>query len=66
MQTDAASGYARKQTTTQSLNNPLVKHWQRLPREVVDTLSLETFEVRLDQALSNLTELQASQESWTR
>ena len=32
----------------------VVKHWHRLPREVVDTPSLETFKVRLDGALSNL------------
>ncbi|KFQ85310.1 hypothetical protein N337_13096, partial [Phoenicopterus ruber ruber] len=32
----------------------LVKHWNRLPREVVDAPSLETFKVRLDGALSNL------------
>ncbi|KFM12089.1 hypothetical protein AS27_12080, partial [Aptenodytes forsteri] len=32
----------------------VVKHWPRLPREVVDAPSLETFQVRLDGALSNL------------
>jgi len=32
----------------------VVKHWNRLPREVVDALSLEAFKVRLDGALSNL------------
>ncbi|KFW70031.1 hypothetical protein AS28_10986, partial [Pygoscelis adeliae] len=32
----------------------VVKHWNRLPREVVDAPSLETFQVRLDRALSNL------------
>jgi len=32
----------------------IVKHWYRLPREVVDALSLETFKVRLDRGLSNL------------
>ncbi|KFQ82748.1 hypothetical protein N335_01020, partial [Phaethon lepturus] len=32
----------------------VVKHWQRLPREVVDAPSLETFQVRLGGALSNL------------
>jgi len=32
----------------------VVRHWNRLPREVVDALSLETFQVRLDGALSNL------------
>ena len=32
----------------------VVKHWPRLPREVVDAPSLETFKVRLDGALSNL------------
>ncbi|KFM03005.1 hypothetical protein AS27_15505, partial [Aptenodytes forsteri] len=32
----------------------VVKQWHRLPREVVDAPSLETFQVRLDGALSNL------------
>ncbi|KFQ80284.1 hypothetical protein N337_02201, partial [Phoenicopterus ruber ruber] len=32
----------------------VVKHWHRLPREVVEAPSLETFKVRLDGALSNL------------
>ncbi|KFW68832.1 hypothetical protein AS28_04305, partial [Pygoscelis adeliae] len=32
----------------------VVKDWNRLPREVVDAPSLETFKVRLDGALSNL------------
>ena len=32
----------------------VVKHWHRLPREVVDAPSLETFKVRLDGSLSNL------------
>ncbi|KFM02962.1 hypothetical protein AS27_08473, partial [Aptenodytes forsteri] len=32
----------------------VVEHWNRLPREVVDVPSLETFKVRLDGALSNL------------
>ncbi|KFW67024.1 hypothetical protein AS28_01824, partial [Pygoscelis adeliae] len=32
----------------------VVKHWNRLPSEVVDAPSLETFKVRLDGALSNL------------
>ena len=30
----------------------LVKHWHRLPKEVVDAPSLETAKVRLDGALS--------------
>ena len=29
-------------------------HWNRLPKEVVDTPSLEAFKVRLDVALGNL------------
>jgi len=32
----------------------VMKHWNELPREVVDAPSLETFKVRLDGALSNL------------
>jgi len=32
----------------------VVKHWNRLPREAVETPSLETFKARLDRALSNL------------
>jgi len=32
----------------------VMRHWHRLPREVVDAPSLEVFKVRLDRALSNL------------
>jgi len=32
----------------------VVKHWNRLPREVVEASSLETLKTRLDRALSNL------------
>jgi len=38
----------------------VVRHWHRLPREVVDVPSLETFKVRLDGALSNLIQLKMS------
>jgi len=38
----------------------VVRHWHRLPRGVVDAPSLETLKVRLDGALSNLTELKMS------
>ena len=38
----------------------VVKHWNRLPREVADAPALETFKVRLDRALSNLIELKMS------
>ena len=31
-----------------------VEHWNRLPRVVVEALFLETFEVRLDGALSSM------------
>ena len=32
----------------------VVRHWHRLPRDVADAPSLETFKARLDQALGNL------------
>ncbi|KFP12478.1 hypothetical protein Z169_06296, partial [Egretta garzetta] len=32
----------------------VVKHWNRLPREVAEAPSLEAFKTRLDGALSNL------------
>ena len=34
----------------------VVRHWNRLPTEVVEALSLERFKARLDRALSNLVE----------
>jgi len=34
----------------------VVRHWNRLLREVVDAPSLETFKAKVDQALDNLTE----------
>lgn len=35
----------------------VIKHWHRLPKQVVDVPSLETFKVRLDGSLSFLIEL---------
>ena len=35
----------------------LVKHYNRLPREVVDVPSLQTLKVRLDSTLSSLISL---------
>ncbi|KFV03250.1 hypothetical protein N340_14073, partial [Tauraco erythrolophus] len=32
----------------------MVRHWNRLPREVVDAPSLEAFKARLDETLGNL------------
>ncbi|KFQ02865.1 hypothetical protein N329_03271, partial [Haliaeetus albicilla] len=32
----------------------VVRHWNRLPREVVDAPSLDAFKARLDGALSSL------------
>ncbi|KFR00196.1 hypothetical protein N306_05107, partial [Opisthocomus hoazin] len=32
----------------------VVRHWNRMPRESVDALSLAVFKARLDGALSNL------------
>jgi len=38
----------------------MVKHCNRLPREVVEAPSLETSQIRLDGALSNLIQLKMS------
>ena len=35
----------------------VVRHWNRLPREVVDASSLETFKARIDGTLSNLIQM---------
>jgi len=32
----------------------VVRHWNRLPRDNVDALSLKVLKVRLDRALSNV------------
>ena len=32
----------------------MMKHWNGLPREVVEALSLEVYKARLDRALGNL------------
>ncbi|KFQ65892.1 hypothetical protein N334_01795, partial [Pelecanus crispus] len=47
-------GRFRLDTRKKFFTMRVVKHWHRLPREVVDAPSLETFKVRLDGALSNL------------
>ena len=38
----------------ESLTVRAVRYWNRLPRDVVDALSLEIFKARLDQSLTNL------------
>jgi len=38
----------------------VVKHWHKLPRNVVNAPPLETFQARLDGALSNLIQLKMS------
>jgi len=38
----------------------VVKHWPRLPREARDAPSIETFQARMDGALSNLIQLKMS------
>jgi len=47
----------------------VVRHWNRLPREMENDPSLETFKARLNQALGNLIELLCPcslQGSWAR
>ena len=44
----------KKSSTKESFTVRVVRHLNRMPRDVVDAPSLETFKVRLDKALSNL------------
>ncbi|KFP09904.1 hypothetical protein Z169_09791, partial [Egretta garzetta] len=47
-------GRFRLDTSKKFFTMRVVKHWNRLPREVVQAPSLETFKARLDGALSSL------------
>ncbi|KFP21592.1 hypothetical protein Z169_02279, partial [Egretta garzetta] len=47
-------GRFRLDTRKKFFTMRVMKHWNRLPREVVEAPSLETFKARLDGALSNL------------
>ncbi|KFQ81657.1 hypothetical protein N335_10499, partial [Phaethon lepturus] len=47
-------GRLRLDVRKKFLTLSVVNHWHRLPREVVDAPSLETFQVRMDEAVSNL------------
>jgi len=47
--------YTRPDMGKKCITVRVVRHWNRLPSEVVDAPSLEAFKARLDGALSNLT-----------
>jgi len=47
-------GRYRLDVKGESFTERVVRHWNRMPREAVDTPSLEVFRAGLDRALSNL------------
>jgi len=47
-------GRFRLDVRKRSFTMSVVRHWNRLPRDVMDALTLETSSVRLDEALGNL------------
>ena len=47
-------GRLRLDIRKKSFTVSVVRHWNMLPRDVVDAPSLETFKARLDQTLGNL------------
>ena len=47
-------GRFRLDTMKKSFTGRVVRHWNRLPSDVVEVPSLETFKARLDRALGNL------------
>ena len=47
-------GRLRLDISKKSTTVRVVRHWNRLPGDVVDAPSLETFKMRLDKALGNL------------
>ena len=62
-------GRSRLDIRKKSSTVRVVRHWNRLPSDVVDVLSLETLKVRLDKALGSLLQLCCPcslQGSWTR
>jgi len=53
-QVEMVSSSKRLDIRKRSFTVRVVRHWNRLPSDVVDASSLETLKVRLDKALSNL------------
>ncbi len=53
-QVEMVSSSKRLDIRKRSFTVRVVRHWNRLPSDVVDALSLETFKERVDKALGNL------------
>jgi len=58
-------GRFRLETRTNFFTERVIKHWNRLPREMVESPSLEVFKRHVEVELKNMVDLAVLVNSWT-